>query len=35
MFDIHGRGILVAGSLLQIEYIDPGNEVRVSIPLEY
>jgi DNA-binding response OmpR family regulator len=34
LFDAHGRGILVAGNLLDLEYIDPGNDVHISIPLK-
>jgi DNA-binding response OmpR family regulator len=33
LFDSHGRGILLAGNVLDLEYVEPGNEVRVSIPL--
>jgi YesN/AraC family two-component response regulator len=33
LFDAHGRGILLAGNALDLQYIDPGNEVRVSIEL--
>jgi len=31
LFDAHGRGILVAGSLLDVKFVDPGNEVHVSM----
>ena len=30
----YGRGILIAGNLLDLEYIDPGNDVRISIQFE-
>ncbi len=33
LFDSHGRGILLASTLLRLEYIPPGNKVRVRIPL--
>ena len=33
LFDAHGRGILLAGDALDLQYVDPGNEVRVSIEL--
>lgn len=33
LFDAHGRGILVAENLLDIEFIAPGNEVQVSMSL--
>lgn len=32
LFDSHGRGIFLANSMLDIEYVDPGNQVRVNIP---
>ncbi len=31
LFDSHGRGIFLANSMLSIQYIDPGNQVRVDI----
>lgn len=31
LFDAHGRGIMVADSALDLEYVEPGNQVRVSI----
>ena len=34
LFDAHGRGILLAGNVFDLEYIDPGNEVRVAITLD-
>ncbi len=32
LYDSHGRGIFLANSMLDIEYVDPGNQVRVKIP---
>lgn len=32
MFHSHGRGILIAGANLELEYLEPGNRVRVKIP---
>lgn len=32
MFHSHGRGILIAGANLELEYIKPGNRVRALIP---
>jgi hypothetical protein len=34
LYDSHGRGILMANSLLDVEYIDPGNRVHVSISIQ-
>jgi response regulator RpfG family c-di-GMP phosphodiesterase len=34
LFDAHGRGIMMAMSLLDVEFVDPGNEVRVSMLLQ-
>jgi hypothetical protein len=31
LFDAHGRGILMAGGLFELRYVDPGNEVCVSM----
>ena len=31
LFDAHGRGIMVAGNALDLEYVEPGNQVRVSV----
>ena len=31
LFDTHGRGILMAGNLFELEYVDPGNEVQVTL----
>ncbi len=31
LFDSHGRGILLAGSAFDLEYVDPGNEVLVTM----
>jgi CheY-like chemotaxis protein len=33
-FDAHGRGILLARAALDVEYFDPGNLVRVTLPLQ-
>ncbi len=33
IFDTHGRGVLLASGLLEIEYLHPGNRVRVELPL--
>lgn len=33
IFDSHGRGIVLAGAVLQIEYMPPGNKVRLRLPL--
>ncbi len=33
IFDSHGRGVLLARGLLDIEYLAPGNRVRVKLPL--
>ncbi len=33
VFDAHGRGILLARAMVKLEYIEPGNEVRVTLPL--
>ncbi len=33
VFDSHGRGVLLARGLLEIEYLHPGNRVRVELPL--
>ena len=32
MFHSHGRGILIAGANLELQYFKPGNRVRVRIP---
>ncbi|HSR54441.1 MAG TPA: response regulator [Acidobacteriota bacterium] len=32
LFDSHGRGILMANSLLDLQYEAPGNKVRVHLP---
>lgn len=34
MFDSHGRGVLLANGVLQLEYIAPGNRIEVTIPIE-
>jgi hypothetical protein len=31
--DPHGRGILLARAAIDVEYFEPGNQVRVTIPL--
>lgn len=33
LFDAHGRGILMANAALAIEYLAPGNRIRVRVPL--
>lgn len=33
ILDRHGRGILMANALLDLEYVHPGNRVRVVLPL--
>ncbi len=33
LFDSHGRGVLMASATLDLEYIPPGNEVEVRLPL--
>ncbi len=33
VFDSHGRGVLLARGLLEVEFLDPGNRVRVRLPL--
>ena len=33
IFDSHGRGILLARAMLDLQYIEPGNKVQVTIPL--
>ena len=32
-FDNHGRGIVMAGMAMQLEYLGKGNRVRVTLPL--
>jgi DNA-binding response OmpR family regulator len=34
VFDPHGRGILLARAAVDVEYFDPGNMVRVTLPLQ-
>lgn len=34
LFDAHGRGVLLAGAALDLEYIEPGNRVRARVPVE-
>jgi CheY-like chemotaxis protein len=34
LFDAHGRGVLVASTCLELEYIQPGNHVRVRLPIQ-
>ncbi len=31
--DPHGRGILLARAMFDVEYIEPGNKVRVTVPV--
>jgi len=33
LFDAHGRGVLMASTCLELEYIQPGNHVRVRLPI--
>lgn len=33
LFDSHGRGILMANAMLQLEYIPPGNKVMIRVPI--
>ena len=33
ILDRHGRGILMASALLDLDYLHPGNQVRVIVPL--
>lgn len=32
-FDAHGRGVLLASAVMQLEFFDPGNRIRARIPL--
>ena len=32
LFDAHGRGVLVATSMLELDYVPPGNQVKVRLP---
>ena len=34
LFDTHGRGVLLASAALELEYIEPGNRVRATLPME-
>lgn len=34
LFDNHGRGIAIARSALNVEFVQPGNKVIVTIPLD-
>ena len=34
MFDNHGRGIAMANSSLNVEYLNRGNKVVVKLPLK-
>lgn len=34
LFDAHGRGVMMAASTLEIEYLPPGNHVRISVPIQ-
>jgi DNA-binding response OmpR family regulator len=34
LFDNHGRGIAIARSALNVEFIEPGNRVIVTIPMD-
>ncbi len=33
ILDRHGRGVLMANALLDLDYVPPGNQVRVILPL--
>jgi len=33
ILDRHGRGILMASALLDLDFVHPGNQVRVILPL--
>lgn len=33
LFDSHGRGVLLANTALDLEYLPPGNRVRVAVPV--
>ena len=35
LYDNHGRGIVIARSALNLEFVRPGNKVIVTIPLEH
>lgn len=32
LFDVHGRGVVIASATLDLEYVPPGNQVRVRLP---
>ena len=32
LFDLHGRGVLVASTMLNLEYVPPGNRVNIYLP---
>ncbi len=34
LFDSHGRGVLMAAATLALEFTPPGNQVRVSLPVQ-
>ncbi len=34
LFDAHGRGVLLASAAFELEYLEPGNRVRVFLPLK-
>lgn len=34
LFDLHGRGVLVASTTLDLEYVPPGNRVNIHLPAE-
>lgn len=34
LFHSHGRGVLLASAVLDIEYLPPGNRVRVVLPAD-
>lgn len=34
LFDLHGRGVLMATATLDLEYVPPGNQVRIRLPID-
>jgi hypothetical protein len=33
MFDSHGRGVLMASTTLDLQYVPPGNQVKIQLSL--
>ena len=33
LLDLHGRGVLMACATLEVEYMPPGNQVRIRLPV--